>query len=160
MGAFAPAAVSAPAGIGTSAFTPGLDMKDILLQMFKSRQGGFGAGGFNLQGTGLDIPGQGSAVDAGILPGGGLAWGSIDPFWWQPPPPPPQRMVDVVAETVRKNRKWGGDPEVAARPLMDPTHVDLRQGRQDQRQGIREGFRRRFGLDRDQDPRWDPEFTR
>lgn len=55
-------------------------LKDVLFDMFKQRQGGFN----KTPGMGLELPGfPAQTPDAGQLPGGGLAYGFIDPEWFK-----------------------------------------------------------------------------
>lgn len=122
MSTFAPMG-GLPAGQVTQPGEGGL--KDVLFNMFKKRQGGFGGVG----GTGTELPGfPQQTPDAGMLPGGGLAYGFIDPNWFKDiiPEVPRNTMADVLT-AINKKKKKSGDPDdglVHGGPAQPPIEWD------------------------------------
>lgn len=113
---------SIPLGSAGSTGIPGdVGLKDVLFDMFKSRQGGFE----KVPGTGTELPGfPNQNPDSGLLPGGGLAWGFIDPSWFAGPAgapaaqPGPNTMAEVLT-TINQNRRGHGG-QVSGQPAQDP----------------------------------------
>lgn len=95
-------------------------LKDVLFNMFKGRQGGFEG----VPGTGTELPGfPNQSPDSGLLPGGGLAWGFIDPSWFQSmntaAAQPPNMMAQVL-DQINQGRGGRGGGQVHGGPAQDP----------------------------------------